>query len=59
VSVAAASCLDANTASTAAVLLGEAAPEWLSERRFPARLVSVDEDVVTVGGWPAETVMAA
>ena len=59
VSVAAASCVDANTASTAAILLGEAAPEWLSERRFPARLVGVDEDVVTICGWPAETVMAA
>jgi thiamine biosynthesis lipoprotein len=59
VSVAAASCVDANTASTAAVLLGEAAPAWLSERRLPARLVSDSGQIVSVGGWPAEAGMAA
>jgi FAD:protein FMN transferase len=59
VSVAAASCVDANTASTAAVLLGEAAPVWLAERRLPARLVGVSGDVVCVGGWPADAGIAA
>jgi len=59
VSVAAASCLDANTASTAAVLLGEAAPVWLAERRLPARLVRVSGEVVCIGGWPAEAGMVA
>jgi len=59
VSVAAASCVDANTASTAAVLLGEAAPVWLAERRLPARLVGVTGDVVCVGGWPADAGIAA
>ncbi|HMI98348.1 MAG TPA: FAD:protein FMN transferase [Gaiellaceae bacterium] len=59
VTVAAASCVDANTASTAAVLLGEAAPEWLAKQRLPARLVGVLGDVVCVGGWPAEEVLAA
>jgi len=59
VSVAAASCVDANTASTAAVLLGEAAPVWLAERRLPARLVGVSGEVVCVGGWPADAGMAA
>jgi thiamine biosynthesis lipoprotein len=59
VSVAAASCVDANTASTAAVLLDEAAPEWLAERRLPARLVAVSGEVVCIGGWPAEAGMAA
>jgi thiamine biosynthesis lipoprotein len=54
VSVAAASCLDANTASTAAIVLGEEAPEWLAERRLPARLVRNDGSVVRVAGWPAE-----
>ena len=39
VSVAAATCVDANTASTAAVVLGDAAPGWLADRRLPARLV--------------------
>jgi FAD:protein FMN transferase len=58
VSVAAASCVDANSASTAAVLLGEAAPVWLAERRLPARLVGVSGEVVCTGGWPAEAGMA-
>ena len=52
-SVAAASCVDANTASTAAIVLGDAAPAWLAERRLPARLVRVDGRIVVVGGWPA------
>jgi thiamine biosynthesis lipoprotein len=59
VSVAANTCVDANTASTAAVLLGEEAPDWLAERNLPARLVTVSGEVVLVGGWPAETVLAA
>ena len=53
VSVAAASCVDANTASTAAVVLGAAAPGWLAERALPARLVADDGRVRTVAGWPA------
>jgi thiamine biosynthesis lipoprotein len=54
VSVTAATCVDANTASTAAVLLGERAPAWLQERALPARLVRTDGSVVTTGGWPAD-----
>jgi thiamine biosynthesis lipoprotein len=50
VSVAAASCVDANTASTAAIVLGRSAPDWLRRAGLPARLVG--RDVVTVGGWP-------
>ncbi len=57
-SVAAASCVDANTASTAAIVLGDAAPSWLDERRLPARLARVDGEVVVVGGWPAEQAAA-
>jgi thiamine biosynthesis lipoprotein len=53
VSVAGASCVDANIASTAAVVLGDAAPEWLGERRLPARLVSTAGDVALVAGWPS------
>jgi len=52
VSVAAASCVDANTASTAAIVLGAAAPDWLRERAMPARLVAADGRAVTVAGWP-------
>ncbi|MET1073135.1 MAG: FAD:protein FMN transferase [Umezawaea sp.] len=52
--VAAASCVDANTAATAAVVLGRAAPAWLAERGLPARLVAASGEVSAVAGWPAE-----
>ena len=55
VSVAAATCVDANTASTAAMVKGNAAPAWLESRRLPARLVRPDGSTMTVAGWPAET----
>jgi FAD:protein FMN transferase len=55
VSVAAASCVDANIASTAAIVHGEDAPDWLRERGLPARLVRADGEVVAVGRWPSET----
>jgi thiamine biosynthesis lipoprotein len=54
VSVAAASCVDANVASTTAIVLGEPALEWLVGRELPARAVRRDGSVVTVGGWPEE-----
>jgi thiamine biosynthesis lipoprotein len=54
VTVAAATCVDANTASTAALVLGDDGPAWLEERRLPARLVSCDGDRTCVAGWPAE-----
>jgi thiamine biosynthesis lipoprotein len=52
VSVAAASCVAANTASTASLVLGATAPSWLEERELPARLVGRDGSVTVVGGWP-------
>ena len=52
VTVSAASCVDANVASTAAVLRGEDAPDWLASLGLPARLVAADGRVVTVAGWP-------
>ena len=54
-SVAHATCLEANTASTASVLLGSAAPAWLADRGLHARLVHNDGTVVRIGQWPAET----
>jgi thiamine biosynthesis lipoprotein len=54
VSVTAASCLDANIASTAAIIRGERSPEWLESLRLPARLVRLDGGVVHVAGWPDE-----
>jgi thiamine biosynthesis lipoprotein ApbE len=52
VSVAAATCADANTAATAAIIRGHRAPGWLSSLSLPARLVSQDGAVRTVAGWP-------
>ncbi len=54
VTVAAASCVDANIASTAAIIRGERALAWLDELRLPARLVRHDAAVVTVAGWPGQ-----
>ncbi len=54
VSVAAASCVDANTAGTTAIVRGDAALAWLRELALPARLVRTDGTVVTLGGWPAD-----
>jgi len=54
VTVAARTCLLANTASTAAVILGAAAPAWLERRGLPARLVATDGSVTGVGDWPAD-----
>jgi len=51
---AAKSTVDANAASTAAIVLGAEAPGWLERRHLPARLVGVDGDVVTTPGWPGE-----
>jgi thiamine biosynthesis lipoprotein len=53
VSVAAASCVDANIASTASFMVDDA-PGWLAERRLPARLVSVEGEATCVAGWPEE-----
>ena len=53
VSVAAATCVDANIASTAAILRGGQAPGWLEGLGLPARLVRHDGSAVTVGGWPS------
>jgi thiamine biosynthesis lipoprotein len=58
VSVAAASCVDANIASTAGILLGADAPAWLGCLGLPARLEAVDGTVVTTAGWPVAEVAA-
>ena len=52
VSVCAGTCVDANTASTAAIILGEDAPAWLADRRLPARLVRRSGEIVRIAGWP-------
>jgi thiamine biosynthesis lipoprotein len=53
VSIAAETCLDANIASTAALIRAGSAPDWLERLGLPARLVSTDGAVRLVSGWPA------
>ncbi len=52
VSVAADTCLLANSASTAAVVAGDGAADWLAARGFAARLVGHSGNVLALGGWP-------
>jgi thiamine biosynthesis lipoprotein len=54
VTVAADTCVDANTLSTAAVIRGWSALDWIGALGFPARLVDSDRMVHTVGRWPAQ-----
>ncbi len=46
-------CVAANMASTAAIVLGNEAPGWLADRGVSARLVSSTGEVCHVGAWPA------
>ena len=52
VSVAAGDCVTANTATTAALVLGENAEAWLEGTGLPVRLVGVDGRIVRLGAWP-------
>jgi len=53
VSVAGRSCVEANTASTAAIVFGEDAPRWLLEKGISARLVRPDGRITYTCAWPA------
>jgi thiamine biosynthesis lipoprotein ApbE len=55
VSVAASTCVDANIASTAALVRGGSCVVWLAKSGLPARLVAQDGRVLRVSGWPADT----
>ncbi|TMD47391.1 MAG: FAD:protein FMN transferase [Chloroflexi bacterium] len=59
VTVVAGTCLDANVASTAAIVRGEAAIDWLTGCRVPARLVENDGTIHYIGPWPDPTSVAA
>jgi FAD:protein FMN transferase len=48
----AATCVDANIASTGAIVKGSAAAAWLEGLRLPARLVDREGRVTRLGGWP-------
>jgi thiamine biosynthesis lipoprotein len=51
--VLAGSCVDANIASTAAIVMGKFAVSWLEGNRLPARLVDRGDKVLRTAGWPA------
>ena len=53
VTVAAASCAEANAASTAAIVAGAQAPAWLTVQGLPSRLIAHDGTVLRCCGWPA------
>jgi FAD:protein FMN transferase len=52
VTVVAATCVDANVASTAAIVMGRHAVPWLERHRLTARLVDNEGMVHRVAGWP-------
>ena len=51
--VVAITCVDANIASTAAIVMGKWAIPWLLANNLPARLVDRHGTVHRVSGWPA------
>lgn len=59
VTVVAPSCVTANTMTTAAMVRGHAAVDWLRQSGRAARLVAADGSVVRLGGWPTEDAVAA
>ncbi len=58
-SVLAATCVDANTAATAAIVKGHGAAEWLAGTGLAARLVATDGTIHRLGGWPEPAPVAA
>lgn len=53
VTVAADTCVDANTVATAAIVRGHRAVNWVRTLGLPARFVARDRAVRTVGAWPS------
>ncbi|MDT5018097.1 MAG: FAD:protein transferase [Mycobacterium sp.] len=54
VSVAGQTCLAANTVSTAAIIRGWRALDWIRTLGIPARLVDSERNVHNICGWPTE-----
>ena len=59
VSVAAPTCVTANTISTASVIRGTGAPAWIASLGVAARLVDQQGGVRLVGGWPTDSAAVA
>jgi thiamine biosynthesis lipoprotein len=53
VSIAANTCFTANTVSTAAIVRGRKALEWIAAQGLPARLVDASMGVHLTDGWPS------
>lgn len=45
---------DANTATTAALVVGSQAPEWLADHGVAARLLAVDGSICRTPAWPTD-----
>jgi thiamine biosynthesis lipoprotein len=58
VTVAAPTCVRANTVTTASLVRGERAFDWVCGLGLPARLVREDGSVVTTPGWPTQDAAA-
>jgi thiamine biosynthesis lipoprotein len=58
VTVAAGTCVRANTVTTASLVRGERAFDWVRELGLPARFVRENGTVVTTPGWPLHEVAA-
>ena len=54
VSVAADTCVQANVAATATIVLGARDPQWLARQGLASRVVLNDGSVRTLSGWPKE-----
>lgn len=57
--VAAGSCVDANTVATAAIVKADRAPEWLAVVGLPTRLVAADGRLLRLNRWPMPAVVVA
>jgi thiamine biosynthesis lipoprotein len=57
VTVTAATCVQANTASTASIVRGWSALGWLADLGLPSRLLDRTGRVHRVSGWPADATM--
>jgi FAD:protein FMN transferase len=57
--VAAGSCVDANTVATAAIVKADRAPDWLAAVGLPTRLVAADGRLLRLNRWPKQASVAA
>ncbi|MDO5745882.1 MAG: FAD:protein FMN transferase, partial [Micrococcaceae bacterium] len=59
VTVAAATCLQANAHSTAGIVKGLAAPDWFAANSINARLIDANGGTLVTGSWPGAETAAA